>query len=129
MQAPSCERHKTAQQTLFLLFADNNWFPTSDKKLLALFESRRFFWTQGGGAALASGVLYFKKVGRFLKLHHRSLQWSKSNYSDAPNVGEVPLPKLQTSRGFVALFEKIYDGEPIITVVSNIGEDVHRCFN
>jgi hypothetical protein len=27
-----------------------------------------------------------------------------------------------------ALFEKIYDGEPIDTVVSNIGEDVqYRC--
>ncbi len=32
------------------------------------------------------------------------------------------MPKLQTFRGFVALFEKIYDGEPIITVISNIGE-------
>jgi hypothetical protein len=30
----------------------------------------------------------------------------------------------------VALFEKIYDGEPILTVVSNIGEDVqYRYFN
>ncbi len=30
----------------------------------------------------------------------------------------------------VAEFEKIYDGEPILTVVSNIGEDVqYRCFN
>jgi hypothetical protein len=27
-------------------------------------------------------------------------------------------------RGFVALFEKIYDGELIITFISNIGEDV-----
>ena len=30
----------------------------------------------------------------------------------------------------VALFEKIYDREPIFTVVSVIGEDLlHRCFN
>ena len=43
MQAPSCERHKTAQRTLFLLFANNNCFPTSEEKLLALFEFRRFF--------------------------------------------------------------------------------------
>jgi hypothetical protein len=34
------------------------------------------------------------------------------------------MPKL-TFRGFVALFEKIYDGELIITVISNIEEDVH----
>ena len=26
-QAPSCERHKTTQRTLFLLFANNNCFP------------------------------------------------------------------------------------------------------
>ncbi len=44
MQAPSCERHKTVQRTLFLLFANNNCFPTSDEKLLALFEFRRFFF-------------------------------------------------------------------------------------
>jgi hypothetical protein len=30
----------------------------------------------------------------------------------------------QISLGIVALFEKIYNGEPILTVVSNIGEDV-----
>jgi hypothetical protein len=30
----------------------------------------------------------------------------------------------------VALFDEIYDGEPILTVLSNIGEDVqYRCFN
>jgi hypothetical protein len=32
---------------------------------------------------------------------------------------------LQISVEIVALFEKIYDGEPILTVVSNNGEDVH----
>ncbi len=32
--------------------------------------------------------------------------------------------------GSIALFEKIYDGEPILTVVSNIGEEVqYRYFN
>ncbi len=30
VQSSSCERHKTAQRTLFLLFAINNCFPTSD---------------------------------------------------------------------------------------------------
>jgi hypothetical protein len=49
MQAPSCERHKTAKRTLFLLFANNNCFPTSEEKLLAfLFEFRRFFGNWGG---------------------------------------------------------------------------------
>ncbi len=38
MQAPSCERPKTNQRTLFLSFAINNCYPTSDEKLLAAFE-------------------------------------------------------------------------------------------
>jgi hypothetical protein len=39
-------------------------------------------------------------------------------------------PTLQISLGIIALFEKIYDGEPILTVNSNIGEEVqYRCFN
>ncbi len=43
------------------------------------------------------------------------------------------LPTLQISLGIVALFglfEKIYDGEPILAVVSNMGEDVqYRYFS
>ena len=45
------------------------------------------------------------------------------------NIAIVSLPILQISLGTVALFEKIYDGELILTVVSNIGEDgQYRCF-
>jgi hypothetical protein len=40
------------------------------------------------------------------------------------NIAIGSLPKLQISLGIVALFEKIYDGVPILTVFSNIGEDV-----
>jgi hypothetical protein len=40
------------------------------------------------------------------------------------NIAVGSLPTLQISQGIVALFEKIYDGEPILTVFSNIGEDV-----
>ncbi len=46
------------------------------------------------------------------------------------NIAIGSLPTLQISLGIVALFEKIYDGEPILTVVSTIGEDVQsRCVN
>ncbi len=93
MQAPSCERHKTAQWTLFLLFANNNCFPTSEEKLLALFEFRRFFGSWGGGQhslVVCCIASFFKKFGGFLKLHHRWLQWLQSNYSDATNIGEKP---------------------------------------
>ncbi len=32
--------------------------------------------------------------------------------------------------GIIALFEKIYFGKPILTVILNIGDDVkYRCFN
>jgi hypothetical protein len=41
------------------------------------------------------------------------------------NITTGALPTLQISLVIVALFEKIYNGEPILTVVSNIGEDVH----
>jgi hypothetical protein len=40
------------------------------------------------------------------------------------NIANCSLPTLQISVGIFALFENIYDGEPIVTVVSNIGEDV-----
>jgi hypothetical protein len=40
------------------------------------------------------------------------------------NIAIGTLSTLQISLGIVALFEKIYDGEPILTVVSNFGEDV-----
>ncbi len=54
MQAQSCGRHKTAQRTLFLLFANNNCFPTSEEKLLALFEFRRFFGCWGSPPSITS---------------------------------------------------------------------------
>jgi hypothetical protein len=38
--------------------------------------------------------------------------------------------RLQISLGIIALFVNIYDGEPILTVISNFGEEVqYRCFN
>ena len=40
------------------------------------------------------------------------------------NTAIGSLPMLQISLGIVALFVKIYDGEPILTVISNIGEDL-----
>ncbi len=46
------------------------------------------------------------------------------------NIAIDTLPTLQISVGIIALFEKIYDGDPIFTVISNNGEDVqYRCFN
>ncbi len=46
------------------------------------------------------------------------------------NIAIDSLPTLQISVGIIALFEKIYDAEPIFTVISNIGEDVqYRCCN
>jgi hypothetical protein len=45
------------------------------------------------------------------------------------NITIGSLPTIQISLGIVALFEKIYDVKPILTVFSNIGDDVqYRCF-
>ncbi len=41
-----------------------------------------------------------------------------------PNNAIHSLPTVPTSMVIVALFEKIYDGEPILTVFPLIGEDV-----
>ncbi len=48
VQAPSCERHKTTQRTLFLLFANNNWFPITLLCLAAAhFSHRKLNWNIG----------------------------------------------------------------------------------
>jgi hypothetical protein len=39
------------------------------------------------------------------------------------NTAINSLATVQISQGIVTLFEKIYDGEPILTVFSNIGEE------
>jgi hypothetical protein len=45
------------------------------------------------------------------------------------NIAIGSLPTLQISVGMLALFEKIYYEVLILTVFSNIGEDVqYRCF-
>ncbi len=44
------------------------------------------------------------------------------------NIAVDSLPTFQISLTIVVLFEKIYDGEPILTVLSNIGEDVFCIF-
>jgi hypothetical protein len=46
------------------------------------------------------------------------------------NIAIGSLLTIQISLGIVPLFEKIYDGEPILHVISNNGEDVqYCCFN
>jgi hypothetical protein len=46
------------------------------------------------------------------------------------NIAIDSLPRLQISLGIIALFKKINDKEPILTVISNNGEEVqYRCFN
>jgi hypothetical protein len=95
VQAPSKERPKTTQRTLFLLFEIKNCFPRA--------VLRRSF---------------MKKSGK--------LNCLVTNY----NIAIESSTTLQISVEIVGLFEKIYDGEPLLTVVSNIGEDVQfRRFN
>jgi hypothetical protein len=44
------------------------------------------------------------------------------------NIAIDTLPTLQISVGVIESFEKIYDGDPIFTVISNNGEDVQYRF-
>jgi hypothetical protein len=41
------------------------------------------------------------------------------------NIAIETLPILQISVEIIAVFEKIYDGEPILTVFSNIGGRIY----
>jgi hypothetical protein len=41
------------------------------------------------------------------------------------NIAVGSLPMLQILLATIRLFEKIYDGKPILTAFSNFGEDVH----
>jgi hypothetical protein len=43
------------------------------------------------------------------------------------NIAIDTLPTLQKLVGVIALFVKIYDGDPIFTVISNNGEDNNYC--
>jgi hypothetical protein len=42
------------------------------------------------------------------------------------NIAIETLPTLQISVGVIAVFEKIYDGEPILYVFSNIGGRIYN---
>jgi hypothetical protein len=50
--------------------------------------------------------------------------WKLASHVVNSNIVIGSLPTLQISLGIIALFEKIYNGKPIFTVFSNIGEDV-----
>jgi hypothetical protein len=54
----------------------------------------------------------------------------RGEFKQNSNIAIGPLPSLQMLHGLLALFEKIYYGDPIFPVISNNGEDVqYRCFN
>ncbi len=89
VQAPSCDRPRTAPRTLFQSFANNNCFQIT--------------------------VLRQSCMKKSVKLACHVMN---------SNIAIGSLPTLQISQGVVALFEKIYGGEPILTAFSNIGEDV-----
>jgi hypothetical protein len=86
MKAPSCERPKTNQRTLFLSFAINNCYSTSDEKLLAAFE---LFWGIFTTVKPTIRLVSFDLFGRFLKLHHRCYKYRWSTFANTPNVAWI----------------------------------------
>ncbi len=70
VQAPSCERLKTTQRPLFLLFANNNWFPITLLCLAAThFSHRKLNWN--------IGIVHLPRYLRWREksgLHNKSFQ-------------------------------------------------------
>ncbi len=66
-----------------------------------------------------------------MKKYKIQIRTQKNSQSCVPlNIAIGALPTLQIPLRIVALFEKIYDDEPFLTVFSNIRKDVqYRCFN
>ncbi len=121
-----CKLHPvTPQRTLFLSFAINNCFRTSDEKLLAVLELvlGDFFTIIKPLSGTAPNVtIVFLFVWRIfvcasaiiamtLKVTTAVLPIRWGTFTETPNIAWIS-----------PLFEKIYDGELILTVFSNIGE-------
>ncbi len=70
VQAPSCERHKTTQRTLFLLFANNYWFPITLLCLAAADFSHHTLNWNNGIVLLPRYLKWREKLG----LHNKSFQ-------------------------------------------------------
>ncbi len=74
VQAPSCERLKTTQRPLFLLFANNNWFPITLLCLAAThFSHRKLNWN--------IGIVHLPRYLRWREksgLHNKSFQTTLS---------------------------------------------------
>ncbi len=70
VQGPSCERHKTTQRTLFLLFASNSWFPMTLLCLAAADFSHHTLNWNNGIVLLPRYLRWREKSG----LHNKSFQ-------------------------------------------------------
>jgi hypothetical protein len=84
----------------------------TQRNLFLSFENNNFFSNNG----IASEA--------YEKIHETCMP--RGRFKHRPNDS---LPTLQMSGRIIAFFEKIYDGEPILTVFSNIGEDVPYRFS
>jgi hypothetical protein len=137
-QAPSFERHLTVQRTLSLLFANNNCFPTSDDKFLALFKFRSFFLALRGGGNTRLWCAVWCITSFFLKRLADFLSCITDHCNDAiVTTAMIPISVKYLCRSSKCRADLSHylkrlpnGGEPIITVISNIGEDVqYGCFN
>ncbi len=70
VQAPSCERHKTTQRTLFLFFSNNYWFPITLLCLAAADFSHHTLNWNNGIVLLPCYLKWREKSG----LHNKSFQ-------------------------------------------------------
>ncbi len=99
MQAkpPSCERPITNQRTLFLSFAINNCYPTSDEKLLAVFElilGDFFHWKPPLAKCLLICLAdFYRRISDHCEdaevTIQRCFQYSRGTFAETPNVARI----------------------------------------
>ncbi len=106
VQAPSCERPKTTQRTVFLLFANNYWFPITLLCLAAAhFWHRKLHWNIG----IAHPPRYLRwreKSG----LHNKSFQITLTIYATFGASAKVLHRYLYHRCSFISVISKVGDG-------------------
>ncbi len=95
---------------------EKRWFEFCIARLVSLLTFHaEMFKRIGANSILWGGIAYkeaYKKIRENSKPRGQ-VKHSFKFFSDS-----------QKSQGIVTLYEKIYDGEPILTVFSNIGEEI-----
>ncbi len=87
VQAPSCKRPKTTQQTLFLSFEINNWFPITAQCRRLIKKSRKLA-CHVVNSNIASGSLPTLQTSHGLLALFETIYYREPIFTDFSNIGE-----------------------------------------